>query len=123
MRVPDLTNIEPINEARVRELQEQVVGDGSLFNRLYSIFESEVPELIAELRELLPKGVHADIHEVIHKMKGSSAAMGADRIYALTTEGVLVCRSEGEFLNLDGLADLLGEEYTLYCLEAKRFLS
>ena len=123
MRVPDLTNIEPINEARVRELQEQVVGDGSLFNRLYSIFESEVPELIAELRELLPKGVHADIHEVIHKMKGSSAAMGADRIYALTTEGVLVCRSEGEFLDLDGLADLLGEEYTLYCLEAKRFLS
>lgn len=123
MPVPDLTNIEPINEARVRELQEQVVGDGSLFNRLYSIFESEVPELIAELRELLPKGVHADIHEVIHKMKGSSAAMGADRIYALTTEGVLVCRSEGEFLDLDGLADLLGEEYTLYCLEAKRFLS
>lgn len=76
MRVPDLTNIEPINEAHVRELQEQVVGDGSLFNRLYSIFESEGPELIAELRELLPKGVHADIHEVIHKMKGSSAAMG-----------------------------------------------
>lgn len=123
MRVPDLTNIEPINEAHVRELQEQVVGVGSLFNRLYSIFESEGPELIAELRELLPKGVHADIHEVIHKMKGSSAAMGADRIYALTTEGVLVCRSEGEFLDLDGLADLLGEEYTLYCLEAKRFLS
>ena len=123
MRAPDLTNIEPINEAHVRELQEQVVGVGSLFNRLYSIFESEGPELIAELRELLPKGVHADIHEVIHKMKGSSAAMGADRIYALTTEGVLVCRSEGEFLNLDGLADLLGEEYTLYCLEAKRFLS
>lgn len=123
MPVPDLTNIEPINEAHVRELQEQVVGVGSLFNRLYSIFESEVPELIAELRELLPKGVHADIHEVIHKMKGSSAAMGADRIYALTTEGVLVCRSEGEFVDLDGLADLLGEEYTLYCLEAKRFLS
>ena len=123
MPVPDLTNIEPINEAHVRELQEQVVGVGSLFNRLYSIFESEVPELIAELRELLPKGVHADIHEVIHKMKGSSAAMGADRIYALTTEGVLECCSEGEFLDLDSLADLLGEEYTLYCLEAKRFLS
>ena len=123
MPVPDLTNIEPINEARVRELQEQVVGDGSLFNRLYSIFESEVPELIAELRELLPKGVHADIHEVIHKMKGSSAAMGVDRIYALTTEGVLVCCSKGKFLDLDGLADLLEEEYTLYCLEAKRFLS
>ena len=62
MRVPDLTNIEPINEAHVRELQEQVVGVGSLFNRLYPIFESEVPELIAELRELPPKGVHADIH-------------------------------------------------------------
>ncbi|MDA7640161.1 Hpt domain-containing protein [Opitutaceae bacterium] len=123
MPVPDLTNIEPINEAHVRELQEQVVGDGSLFNRLYSIFESEGPELVAELRELLPKGVHADIHEVIHKMKGSSAAMGADRIHALTTEGVLVCRSEGDFLDLDGLADLLEEEYTLYCREAKRFLS
>lgn len=123
MPVPDLTNIEPINEAHVRELQEQVVGDGSLFNRLYSIFESEGPELVAELRELLPKGVHADIHEVIHKMKGSSAAMGADRIHALTMEGVLVCRSEGDFLDRDGLADLLEEEYTLYCREAKRFLS
>lgn len=85
MHVPDLTNIGPINEAHVRELQGQVVGVGSLFNRVYSIFESEGPELIAELRELLPEGVHADIHEVIHKMKGSSAAMGADRIYALTT--------------------------------------
>ena len=94
-----------------------------MINRLYPIFESEVPELIAELRELPPKGVHADIHEVIHKMKGSSAAMGVDRVYALTTEGVLVCCSKGKFLDLDGLADLLGEEYTLYCLEAKRFLS
>ena len=56
-------------------------------------------------------------------MKGSAAAMGADRIYALTTEGVIVCRSEGEFLYPEGLADLLGEEYTLYCLEAKRLLS
>ena len=56
-------------------------------------------------------------------MKGSSAAMGVDRVYALTTEGVLVCCSKGKFLDLDGLADLLEEEYTLYCLEAKRFLS
>ena len=94
-----------------------------MFNRLYPIFESEVPELIAELRELPPKAVHADIHEIIHKIKGSSAAMGVDRIYALTTEGVLVCCSKGKFLDLDGLADLLGEEYTLYCREAKRLLS
>ena len=75
------------------------------------------------MRELLPKGVHADIHEVIHKMKGSSAAMGVDLVYLLTTNIVLVCCSKGKFLDLDGLADLLGEEYTLYCLEAIRFLS
>lgn len=123
MALPDLANIEPINEAHVGELQEQLVGDGSLFNRLYSIFESEGPELVAELRELLPKGVHSDIHEVIHKMKGSSAAMGADRIHSLTMEGVVVCRSEGDLSELDGLADLLEEEYALYCREAKRFLS
>ena len=82
-----------------------------------------MPELIAVLRELPPEAVHGDIHEVIHKMKGSSAAMGVDRIYALTTEGVLVCCPKGKFLDLDGLADLQGEEYALYCLEAKRILS
>lgn len=59
-----------------------------------------MPELIAELRELPPKAVHADIHEVIHKIKGSFAAMGVDRIYALTTEGVIVCCSKGKFLDL-----------------------
>lgn len=123
MALPELANIEPLNESHIRELKEQIVGDGSLFNRLYSIFESEGPELVAELRVLLPKGVHADIHEVIHKMKGSSAAMGADRIHALTAEGVVICREEGDLSELDGLADRLDEEYALYCREAKRFLS
>lgn len=122
MPLPELTNIEALNESHIRELKEQVAGDGSLYNRLYSIFESEGPELVAELRELLPKGVHADVHEVIHKMKGSAAAMGADRIHTLTTEGVVVCRAEGDLSELDGLADLLGKEYALYCQEAKRFL-
>ncbi len=123
MALPDLENVEPLNKSHIRELKEQVVGDGSLYNRLYSIFESEGPELLAELRELLPQGVHEDIHEVIHKMKGSSAAMGADRIHALTAEGVVVCRGEGDLSELEGLAERLEKEYALYCREAKRFLS
>ncbi len=123
MALPELENVEPLNEPHIRELKEQVVGDGSLYNRLYSIFESEGPELVAELRKLLPQGVHEDIHEVIHKMKGSSAAMGADRIHALTAEGVVVCRAEGDLAELEGLADRLEKEYALYCREAKRFLS
>lgn len=123
MALPDLTNIDPIDDQHVRELKEQVSNDASLFNRLYSIFQSEGPELIGQLRELLPKGVHSDIHDVIHKIKGSSAAMGATRIHSLASAAVEVCRKEGELSELSGLPDWLEKEYEGYLEDAKRFLS
>jgi len=122
MALPDVSQIEPVNVAHINELRDQVAGDGSLYNRLFTIFEEEGPELVSQLRELLPKGVHQDIHEVIHKVKGSSAAMGATRIHTLAAAGVEICRAESDLSELDGIADQLESEYALYLREAKRFL-
>lgn len=122
MSLPDLTQIEAIDQSHVQELRAQVANDSSLYNRLYSIFVEEGPELIASLRGALPSGSHSDVHDVIHKMKGSAAAMGAKRIHTLAATAVEICRSEGDLKDLSSLPEILEREYEQYAHEAKDLL-
>ena len=88
----DIANVEAIHESQVMELLDQPVGESSLYHRLHGIFISEGPDLVGALRQLIPEGNRSEIHDAFHKIKGSSAAMGAKRIHALAAYAVKVCR-------------------------------
>ena len=114
----DIENVVAIHESQLRELLDQPVGESSLFHRLRRIFISEGPDLVGELRQLMPEGNRSEIHDVFHKIKGSSAAMGAPRIHALAAYAVQVCRDG----LLSSLPDPIEAEYSRYDSEVRRLL-
>ena len=118
----DIENLEAIDESQVSELLDQPEGESSLYQRLHGIFISEGPDLVGELRRLVQEGNRSEIHDVFHKIKGSSAAMGAKRIHALAAYAVKVCREDGELGFLAELPDLIEAEYSRYDSEAHQFL-
>ncbi len=118
----DIENVVAIHESQLRELLDQPVGESSLFHRLRRIFISEGPDLVGELRQLMPEGNRSEIHDVFHKIKGSSAAMGAKRIHALAAYAVQVCREDDKLGLLSELPDLIEAEYSRYDSEARRLL-
>ena len=118
----DIENLEAIDESQVMELLDQPVGESSLYHRLHGIFISEGPDLVGALRQLIPEGNRSEIHDAFHKIKGSSAAMGAKRIHALAAYAVKVCREDGELGFLAELPDLIEAEYSRYDSEAHQFL-
>ena len=123
MPLPDLSRIEPVDEERILELKEQAAHDPSLFNRLFHLFEEEGPTLIANIEESLAQSDRDETHEAIHKVKGSSAAMGAGRVYALASAGVEICRSDESLDALSELPSLLATEYASYASKAKKHLA
>lgn len=118
----DIENLEAIDESQVSELLDQPGGESSLYHRLHGIFISEGPDLVGELRRLVQEGNRSEIHDVFHKIKGSSAAMGAKRIHALAAHAVQVSREDGEPEKLAELPDLIEAEYSRYSSESQRFL-
>lgn len=118
----DIENLEAIDESQVTELLDQPGGESSLYHRLHGIFISEGPDLVGELRRLMREGNRSEIHDVFHKIKGSSAAMGAKRIHGLAAHAVQVCREDGELGLLEELPDIIEAEFSRYDSEAQRFL-
>ena len=118
----DIENTEAIDESQVSELLDQPGGESSLYHRLHGIFISEGPDLVGELRRLMREGNRSEIHDVFHKIKGSSVAMGAKRIHAVAAHAVQVCREDGELEMLAELPDVIEAEYSRYDSEAQRFL-
>ena len=92
----DIEHVETVVESQVKELLDQPGGEATLYHRLHGIFISEGPDLIGELRRLLPEGERSEIHDMFHNIKGSSAAMGAKRINELAAYAVQVCREDGQ---------------------------
>lgn len=122
MALPDISNLSPLALERVKELRGQAPYDSSLFKRLYSLFEKEGPTLIKDIIDNLKEGDRSEVHDAIHKVKGSSAAMGASRIYVLASAAIDICRGDEDLAELSDLPFLLETEYASYLKEAKPFL-
>ena len=122
MPLPDISNHPSLNKERVAELIEQTAHDSSLFARLYSLFKDEGQTLIKDIVEGLEANDRSVLHDAIHKVKGSSAAMGASRIYELSSTAIGICRNDGDIGGLTELPTLLATEYASYCQEAKQYL-
>ncbi len=123
MSLPDLSRIPVLDEERVLELKEQAAHDPFLFDRLFNLFQEEGPILVASIESSLESEDRTQAHEAIHKVKGSSAAMGACRVYALASAGVDIARGDDSLGLLKDLPAMLRVEYAAYVEAAKGHLS
>lgn len=122
MQLPDISNYPSLDKERVTDLIEQTAHDSSFFVRLYSLFKDEGPTLVKDIVDGLGANDCSALHDAIHKVKGSAAAMGASRIYELSNAAIEICRNDGDLEDLIELPTLLETEYAAYCQEAKQYL-
>ncbi len=108
--LPDVSHLDVINQSHIDELmpREQENG-GLLIKRLYQIYAEEAPRLLEELRQALAAKDEEACGDVVHQMKGSAAAMGATRVFAVTEAALGLCR-EGKCLEIEGLAESIEAE-------------
>jgi len=108
-----------VAEETVSELLERDAEGSSLFEHLFEIYKEEYPELLQSLRDARAAGDSEACYEAIHQMKGSAAAMGAARVFALAKKAIELCRSK-EILTRDDVGGILEGEMERYCEEMKK---
>jgi HPt (histidine-containing phosphotransfer) domain-containing protein len=77
MPLPDVSIHPALDKERVTELMNQTPNDRSLFIRLNALFSDEGTTLIQDIVVGLRMNDRSTLHDAIHKVKGSSAAMVA----------------------------------------------
>ena len=122
MPLPDVSIHPALDKERVTELMNQTPNDRSLFIRLNALFSDEGTTLIQDIVVGLRMNDRSMLHDAIHKVKGSSAAMGASRVYAMSDAAIEICRNDWDLADLAELPSLLETEYAAYCEEAKQYL-
>ena len=98
------------------ELMKRVREGEPLLRRLFSIYQEETPRLLADLERGMASRDEELVCDSIHQMKGSSAVMGATRIFALTEVALDLCKG-GAVFELDGLVEAIRAEADLYVRE------
>ena len=115
----DIEGMPIVEEKTVSELVGRDSEDDSLFERLFQIYVEEYPELLRDLRNALSAKDSNACYEVIHQMKGSAAAIGAARVFALSEKAIKLCESK-EILSQKGVVEILEGEMAAYCEEIKK---
>ena len=115
----DIEGMPIVEERTVSELIGRDSEDDSLFERLFEIYVEEYPELLRELRAALSAQNPSACYEAIHQMKGSAAAIGAARVYALSEKAIKLCESK-EILSEEGVVEILEREMVSFCEEIKK---
>ena len=72
-----------VDEAHVRSFN---VDYRSMADELWAVFYRVTPPLIGELRDAVERGDDDESRRLAHKLKGSSATVGATRMAALSSE-------------------------------------
>ena len=105
-----------VNRLATDELMRRVKDGEPLLSRLFSIYQEETPRLLADIEKGIISREEELVYDSIHQMKGSSAAMGATRVFALTEAALDLCKG-GAVFELDRLAEALRVEVDLYMRE------
>ena len=113
MAIPDLDAFPIYNKTTVDELSARMSEGESLFPKLFEIFQEESPKLIAEIKASFEARNVTDAYEAIHQLKGSSAAMGATRLYELT-QGALELACDDRIFSVPNLIQRIQKEVTDY---------
>lgn len=92
-----------VDIGRLRDLGVVGEEDRPELAELVDVFGVETPELIARLGEGIDAGSVEQVRAAAHDLKGSAAAIGADRIAALAEEVDRIAKVG----TLDGVEDLL----------------
>jgi HPt (histidine-containing phosphotransfer) domain-containing protein len=99
----ELEGFDPGIVAALRGMQKP--GQPDMFNELLGIFRTMLPAQLAQMRQAVAEGQPAVLEQVAHKLRGSSANMGATKIASLCTE----LEAIGEQGKLEGASQLLGQ--------------
>ena len=94
------------------EFAERYEGDEELAAEILGLFRSTTPPLFEEARAALAAADYQELGERMHKLKGSSGAIGAQRVCALAARIMELAREPGPqapSLLTSLLADLEGE--------------
>lgn len=119
--LPDVSKLNIINRSTVNELMQREKDGEPLFKRLFTIYLEETPRLLTDLKASVASRDSESSYDTIHQMKGSAAAMGASRVYALTESALHSARDEGLFAE-ENLAGRIEAETELYIREATKLL-
>ena len=116
--LPDVSDKTALDESTVEELMQRERNGEPLFKRLFNIYLDETPTLLSEVESAMAAKDVERCYDAIHQMKGSAAAMGARRLFAITEAALELCRDDRVF-EVEGLLKRLKEESDLYIRKAQ----
>jgi HPt (histidine-containing phosphotransfer) domain-containing protein len=107
--LPDVSGSPVVKQENIDDLMNRDKDGKPLLHRLFSIYLEETPRLLGELEKGLAARDGTLVYDTIHQMKGSAAAMGAMRVYAITEAALELCRKEAVFEISDLVGTIEGE--------------
>lgn len=107
--LPDVSKEKVYDQATVDELLLREKNGRPLLRRLFEIYLEETPRLMEELEAALAKQDQEAAYDALHQMKGSAAALGARRLFALTEATLPLC-GDGAILQESDLVERIESE-------------
>jgi HPt (histidine-containing phosphotransfer) domain-containing protein len=109
--------------AVLRDVPGVESGDSALGRRIVALFKRETEKLLEQIEVALVAGDSSAISAIAHKIKSSSAAVGAMRLSHLAARLEVAGREERKIGNGAGLAGELGTAYREAIVVLDRFLN
>ncbi|MDQ8186850.1 Hpt domain-containing protein [Pelagicoccus sp. SDUM812002] len=120
--LPDVSNEVVYDRATVDELLLRQKDGRPLLRRLFEIYLEETPRLLEELETSFAAKNEEEVHEVIHQMKGSAAALGARKLFRITESALSLSRN-GEILKVENLVERIEDESDAYIRDVSEILN
>lgn len=122
MVLPNVSDKKVVDEDTIEELAKRDKDGEPLLGRLFGYYVDETPRLLGELERALAAKDKEACYDAIHQMKGSAAAMGANRVFTITEAALHICKT-GSILEVDDLVGRIEEETDLYIRDLSVMLS
>ena len=110
--------LDPSVVASLRQLTPP--GEPDVLVEILTVFVTDVPRRIDQLKASWREGKAADVQRAAHSLKGSSGNIGADALYEVCRQ--IDERTKGGDLRIDELIGALDREYGQVEIAIKRLL-